>query len=297
MKIKYIRHKDIDRTKWDQCIGHSSNARIYALSWYLDITSPGWDALVYGDYEFIMPLTWRKKYGLKYLIQPYYSQQLGVFGKNPDTNRVRDFLNAIPLQFLYVRINGNDHNESGQGLSAHRINNNFVLDLKKDYPDLEIDFSKNNRRNIRLAKRQLSSARAIDQETFTDFFSKFLSKRFSHLPKRHFEILKLLIDALKKHQMAEILGAYTQDGRLCSTACFLSSFDRKILIASATDEAGRKTKAHFFLINHFIEAHAGMNLLLDFEGSNIAYFNAGFGGICVPYPTFRFNNIRHKLHV
>jgi hypothetical protein len=63
-------------------IARSFNGIVYAYSWYLDIVSPGWDALVKDDYKSVMPLTWRKKYGIKYLYQPFFTQQLGVFSSD-----------------------------------------------------------------------------------------------------------------------------------------------------------------------------------------------------------------------
>ena len=65
--IKWLRSGSIDRQKWDQCIDRAGNGRIYGYSWYLDIMSNNWDALVLGDYQLIMPLPWRKKYGIRYI--------------------------------------------------------------------------------------------------------------------------------------------------------------------------------------------------------------------------------------
>ncbi len=41
-----------------------------------------WDALVWNDYEAVMPLTWNRKYGIAYLYQPFLTAQLGVFGND-----------------------------------------------------------------------------------------------------------------------------------------------------------------------------------------------------------------------
>ena len=57
--IRYLRRQDIDDAKWDACIH-----LIYGKSYYLDHMTDGqWDALIMGDYEIIMPLTWRRKMG------------------------------------------------------------------------------------------------------------------------------------------------------------------------------------------------------------------------------------------
>jgi hypothetical protein len=57
--------------------------------WHLDRTAVVWDALVWGDYEFVMPLPVRKKWGIQYVYQPLFCQQLGIFPK--PSNWLRNF--------------------------------------------------------------------------------------------------------------------------------------------------------------------------------------------------------------
>ena len=87
-KINFITHSQIDKFKWDFCMNQSINKSVYGLSWYLDIVSENWDALIYGDYELIVPIPCKR-----YLIfipfmqrvyQPMFCQQLGAFSSNQD---------------------------------------------------------------------------------------------------------------------------------------------------------------------------------------------------------------------
>ena len=55
-KINLIRRNNIDISKWNTCIERSINRRIYACSWYLDMVSNNWEAVVYGDYELVFPV-------------------------------------------------------------------------------------------------------------------------------------------------------------------------------------------------------------------------------------------------
>src|SRR6056297_1897646 len=94
--INYYLHKNIDKQKWDNCIQHAHNELIYAYSWYLDIVSPHWDALIQGDYEMVMPLPKKRKYRITYLIQPLFTQQLGIFYKKPLTSKeIQPFFDYI----------------------------------------------------------------------------------------------------------------------------------------------------------------------------------------------------------
>src|SRR5687768_1744925 len=108
--IQYLEHNEIDRQRYDDCIYAADNAIIYANSWYLDIVSPKqWDVLVYGDYETVFPVCRNRKIGIHYIYQPFFTQQLGAFGKNA-AKLVVDFIHAIPARFMKVEMNLNTQN-------------------------------------------------------------------------------------------------------------------------------------------------------------------------------------------
>ncbi|NLA25489.1 MAG: hypothetical protein GX879_11040, partial [Bacteroidales bacterium] len=64
MNIRYIKHENIDKKLWDNCINSSQFPMIYASSDFLDIVSPNWAGIVLGNYETVMPVTFRKKLGI-----------------------------------------------------------------------------------------------------------------------------------------------------------------------------------------------------------------------------------------
>ena len=49
--IRILKHTDIDRERWDICIQNAEFETIYPYTWYLELVSPGWEALVLDDYE------------------------------------------------------------------------------------------------------------------------------------------------------------------------------------------------------------------------------------------------------
>jgi hypothetical protein len=79
MKIKHLKHPEINRQKWDACIQNACNSLVYAESWYLDIVSPNWEALICGDYEYVMPLPIKRKLGISFLVQPPINAAIGCF--------------------------------------------------------------------------------------------------------------------------------------------------------------------------------------------------------------------------
>ena len=101
--IHYVKREDLEVAKYNECIENSIQSRIYAYSWYLDIVADNWDVLVFKDYEAVLPIPWKKKYFIKYITQPYFCQQLGVFSKDRVS---KDFeygmLKKIPYKFLKI---------------------------------------------------------------------------------------------------------------------------------------------------------------------------------------------------
>ena len=81
MKVRFLHRDEIDKQKWDEVITRSPAETLYPYSWYLDAAAENWSALVMDDYRFIMPLIWKRKYGIRYIYQPYYTQQLGIFSQ------------------------------------------------------------------------------------------------------------------------------------------------------------------------------------------------------------------------
>src|SRR5688500_9000883 len=113
---------------------HSQISLPYALSWYLDIVAEIWYALIIGDYEAIMLLIWLRKMGVKCLYQPYYCQQLGVFGKDLSKEEHAQFLNYITKEYAYLNINLNPSVHVVKDTFGLKPKKNLLLDLSPEYP-------------------------------------------------------------------------------------------------------------------------------------------------------------------
>jgi hypothetical protein len=169
LKIRYLKNKDINKEKWDNCIEHSQNETIYAYSNYLDIVAEHWDALIYEDYTAVMPLIWKKKHVVKYIYQPYFTQQSGIFSIHPiDALQIKQFLSAIPQKFVRIRMNLNYAGVlHDQGFV---LKHNYILDLNKSYSDLYKHFNHNTKRNIIKANSMIRDLRKdIDPLDFVAF--------------------------------------------------------------------------------------------------------------------------------
>ncbi|MEQ1554762.1 MAG: hypothetical protein ABL929_11315, partial [Ferruginibacter sp.] len=130
MAIKYFTYKDIDKTKWDACVINAHNSLIYVHSFYLDnCTNKNWDALILNDYEAVLPITFRKKIGIKYLYQPAFLQQAGIFSANVLSKElINEFILLLMSKFKFAEINFNYATEVYNTKLLNVTNkNNFII--------------------------------------------------------------------------------------------------------------------------------------------------------------------------
>ena len=300
MKIRYIEHRNIDFIAWDNCIGRAVNGNMYAWSWYLDMMSSDWDALVEGDYETVFPLTFRKKTGIHYLYQPFFSQQLGLFSVNPITpEKVNLFLIAIPPKFRFAEINLNSFNKPDPDTWLIQQNVNHELDLIEPHEELKAKYNENTRRNIRKAiKKGVTVNTNVKPEDIINLFRDNRGKDFNHLKEHDYRRLQRLSYQRVGQNKAICYGAFTANNTLCAGAILFFSHRKAVFLFSGTDEVARSNGAMSFLIDRFIQDSACNHLTLDFEGSNdpnLARFYAGFGAQTLSYPSLVINRFPWPL--
>lgn len=294
--IRYLKHEDIDLQKWDGCIKQSFNGLIYGYSWFLDLVADNWDALVDEDYERVFPLTWRKKYGICYLHQPFFTQQLGIFSKTILTGEVvEQFINNIPERFRLVEINLNSHNKLHSSHYHVRNNLNHELDLIGPYEQLARSYSENTRRSIRKATlKNLSVMNDIRPDDVIDLFRANRGQTVRNLKEPDYKRFKRLVYTCIHKGKAQVWGVFSPENNLCAGAVFLFGHNKVIFLFSGIDAYGRSNGAMPFLIDSFIREHAQTHQTLDFEGSNdpsLARFYKSFGSTETHYPFIRINRL------
>src|ERR1043166_3881376 len=148
--IRYFRNQEIDKSQWDACISGSQLPMVYGCSWYLDVVSPGWDALVLDDYRAVMPLTHAHKFFIGYLYQPFFTQQLGVFTlTEPGPGVLNDFMDAIPGRFRFIDIQLNESNKSIEHVIARK---NYLLILEPGYEKISGNYDAHTKRKLKKVK-------------------------------------------------------------------------------------------------------------------------------------------------
>jgi hypothetical protein len=290
----YIKNKEIDRVKWDECISRSPNGLIYAYSFYLDAMSHHWDALILNDYEAVMPLTWNRKMGIAYLYQPFFSASLGIFGNNITATLVKYFLDNIPEKYKYWDIYLNHGNLFKVTGFEFIERTNYVLPLSQRFDKISKLFSQNHKRNIAKAERiGLHLEKNIDVKKIIQL-AKIQSRNFSPVNDTDYNNFNKLYKLLYSKDKARNYCVFNTAGQLLSACILFLSHKRIYYILAANHQESKSSGSSHFLINELVKEFAGQDVLFDFEGSDIksiAKFYAGFGAVEEKYPALKLNKL------
>ncbi|MBR5146071.1 MAG: peptidoglycan bridge formation glycyltransferase FemA/FemB family protein [Bacteroidales bacterium] len=298
--IRLLKHNEINKRRWDDCINKSFNGNVYALSWYLDIVHPNWNALIENDYERVMPLTNSKKFGLSYMFQPFFVQQLGVFSTSQlSQDDVDNFINAIPQQYLLTQYRLNSYNKVDYDSDIIVKHRNVELDLIYDYQYLYNNYNNNTKRNLAKAETAgLSINNNINPEIIISLFRNNRGKDVKHWKDKEYNRLLELINTAISQECCFTIGINDLDNNTIAGAVFMHSHDRIIFLFSGSDEAHKDKHALTMLLDNVIREFSETQYTLDFEGSDndgLARFYKGFGGAEVFYPEVKYNNLKGIL--
>ena len=294
--IRFTTRSQILTEKWDHCIENASNGLIYGYSYYLDHMAKHWDGLIMGDYEAVMPLTWNRKWGINYLYQPPLTPQLGIFsGKLAEPALVNAFLSAIPKNFLFAEIFLNYGNE----YPTLKKQDNFVLNLNDSYESIAANYKKDLRNNLkRSSKLQLTYGVYDDLPKALSIHQAAYQHRVSHVRLDDYKNFETLCHFLQGRNAIGLRAVWGNQKELLSIGLLLRNGKRLSLIESTTPAQGRRVGANHFLLDSIIQEFSSMDLVLDFEGSDlagVAHFYKNFGPSNEPYFFYYLNRLPWPL--
>ena len=284
--IYFVKRNQINEKKYNDCISNSLQSRIYGYSWYLDVVSDNWSALVLNDYEAVFPLPIKSKFGISYIVQPFFTQQLGVFSKEKISDKLfAEFLNKIPSRFLKTTIQFNSENTFIETNSEKK--NNYILPLDKDYEVLWKNFSKGRKHAI---QQGLKNQLEINDISFTDLL--LLSKEhysFTEISDKEYNKFKKVVEVLKTKNKIKVLGVFLHK-ELIGGSVFVFDSQRIVYLFSAVSQLGKEKQAASLLLHKIIKENSNSDKILDFEGSqfpSIASFFKSFGAKIETYFLFK----------
>lgn len=294
--IAFLKRDAIDDALWNQAVKRSLNTLVYAYTYWLDAMNPGWCALVYKNYDAIMPLPAKRKYGIKYLAQPAFTQQLGIFSNEQlDNNFLKAFYSKAQQHFRFAEI-GVNFIPQDNDIEYKRFKN-YELYLGKEYNDIYGNYTSDCKRNLkRAAKFSLQYKTSTDTDKSLDLFYNSYKNKFP-LKKDDVDVFKGLITGLAERNKAFVKEVIDKDTLLAS-AVFVYESGRIYNLASSTLPAGRKKEATYFLFDELIKEFAVKPVAIDFEGSNIEgieKFYQQFGAELKPYYFIKWNLLPRPL--
>ena len=277
--IQYLTRDQLDEKKYNNCISNAINTRINAHSWYLDIVCDNWDVLVEGDYIAVMPLPKRKKYGIHYIYQAPWTQQLGIFSDHSiDGLTIEQFIKSIPKKFKLVDVLFNSENSMDS--SQPKLRDNYVLSLNRSYEVIKKQFNKGRKSSIKQAQKL--DLTIVDNYDHDEIIELFKQNRGAELSKKDldYDTLSKLIKYALPFNFAKSYAVINNDKELIGGAFFLIDTHRITYLFSAINNEGRTNHAMSYLLDYTIRTNSESRQIFDFEGSMIkelASFFKSFG--------------------
>jgi hypothetical protein len=280
--MKLLKNSEIDLAKWDRCILSSEFPLVFAQSFYLNATSPGWNALEQKDYYCVMPLTQSSKLGITYLIQPPFTPQLGLYGKHSPED-LKEFLDYAKQHYKFIAIELNASNKA-DGCKQKRT---YMIRLDEIY-----EFNSNTKRNISKAfKSGLKIEELKDNEILKQskkHLNPFLRKQLK-LPAKHIKLFEQLLVNSVSEKKINTFAVRNNSGEIRAIAHFISNGKHAVYLKGMNYD--KNNGSMHFLMSHAIDHYKRTGVkLFDFGGGqseSLARFYAGFGAIPVNYCEYK----------
>jgi len=298
--INYIKRKDLDVLRYNACIENAVQSRVYGFSWYLDIVADHWDVLVLNDYEAVMPIPWRKKYGIKYVYQPLWILEIGVFSCDINLN-LEPFLNSLFDKFKFVECRLNSKNSFSSN-KEYVLDKQFqILSLVEDYETIFNQFRKDRKKDLRKAVHLNLIEKWNDKsDKLIALFKNNVGKRTPNILENDYVILEKLIAICLEKNIGEILSIYDKNNYLVASGFFLKHKDAVTILMSSTDFENRSNGANTFLIDRAIFKYQKNFKTFNFGGSSmqtIAKYFLSFGAETVTYQYLKYHKLPFLLRL
>jgi len=296
MNLQILPTYKIDTAKWDACVANNANGLVYATSAYLNSMADNWSGLIINDYESIMPLPWRRKWGITYLYTPPFMQQLGLLGNTTLVDEsIKQAINKF-IKYGDYLFNFSNKITSVEGTLSPKCN--YILDLSAGHNSIKQEYS--NELNSYLKKANAAGLQYVDAfiKDAIDEYQKHYQTRMPHLQQEDFNRFKTLCLLLERENRAFAKAVVDKTGNLFAITLFFKDGKRIYNLMPTTLSAGRKQFAMHFLLDNVFREYSQQKLLFDFEGSDLAgvkKFYEQFGSINQPYNHWHFNNLPWPL--
>ena len=291
MKVSFVENNEIDLFKWDSCILNSINGLPYAYSWYLNIVSDNWKALVMNNYEAVMPLLEDKLFSLvPYIRNDVLVPQLGIFTTKLLTKEEKQkFFGILLNKYKWFNIRLNKLSGTSFPSIYYQDNNRYELDLINTYQRIVQNYHSSLQEKLDNAeKKKITVVKGL----MPNDLLKLVNDRYFSVNKSFTMSLRILASTTLRYRVGQIYGAYTRQNNICSAVLFLKSNKKAIMLVTAFTNEAIESNAIEKTIDYYLKMHAENDLTLVFE-------NIGHKRMFIDYAAFgskkmNYQTIRHK---
>jgi len=298
--IRFVKREDISEQAWNLTVSNDSRRVPYALTWYLDAVCE-WEALIGNEYEWVMPLPYNLKLPIKKQVaQPFFVQQLGVFGKKPTEENWITILKALKKRYWRIILQvPKEQGPSFEGF-AHKDRMNYQLSLAQSYDDLWMNYSKSIRQRVRKNSKKLKWEPTDDWNHLLAFHKQIIGTK-AGLSSKSYDYLKKLCQNATRHDAIEAWFAIeSRSHEKVLGAAILKVGKYRINLFGASSDKGRSICAMHVFLDRIIKKYADQDLIFDFEGSDvegIGMFFKSFGSTNRPYVEVQQKNLTSILKI
>jgi hypothetical protein len=303
--------REIDASSWDLFINTSRQNVVYGYSWYLDIVCEDWKALVWpsrDDFQVVMPLPVKYKYGFPILYQPYFCQYLGIFSSNEiNVCEAESFLAACTSHFSYISsysFNPENYNALSAALESvvhleFQLHKTMWLALNKSPKEILHGYTPDRRQNLRKGcSFNWVLQKSGDPLPLIRLFQENHAAGIDGgVSSKSYQILKNLIEQAQARKVAELWYAVLND-KIHAGIIVLKMESTAIYIFNSASAIGRDGNARTYLLHEYFIENAESNLIFDFESpqiKSIHSFYKSFGGDEVPFITIQKRDLSYPL--
>jgi hypothetical protein len=295
MLVHHLRNAAIDRPAYDACVQAAPNGLVYGLSWWLDVVSPGWEALVLGDYRAVLPLPVKRRYGIRFVDQPLFCPFLGIFSPEPlgegETTAVFRTLAGRFKLVTRLCLAADAQPPVGDWHLRHT----HLLDLSQSYERIFGGYTPDRRQNLKRAQAvgwELHVSHDI--QPLSDWFRQFHARNIpGGVAPGTYERLRRLFEETERRGLSTLYYA-RKDGQPEAGIWLVTYRNRVTYLFNAATPTGRRGNGRTFLLDSFFREKAGTNLLFDFESPgvpSITGFYESFGARPEPYRVLSYNRL------
>lgn len=287
---------EIEQTKWDNCVHKYPNGLVYAQYDYLDSICDHWSGLIIGDFEGIVALPWRKKYGLKYYYIPPFIQQLGFIGDTSYLSDPEELIKKIRSFAWYGDLHFNFSNHLLASALKCDNRTNFIIDLSIGYTAIHQSYSTDVRQTIqKQTNEELPYDKTDTFSTAIKYYQEQYADRMPHLSNEDFERLAILCKHFCNRNACIVRSIKDKEGHTLSNALLLKDTRRIYHLLNTTFKEGRTKHSNHRLMDQVLQEFSGNQLLFDFEGSDlpgVKSFYKKFGCHVQPYFHYQRNYLK-----